>query len=90
MLVRSYGLKWSAATDAVTPASELVYDVFQTNAPGTETFSKPTYTTPPGATTFSTPPLPDDRPYYFVVRVRDGAGNRDANRVERLGTNLCL
>jgi hypothetical protein len=86
----SYGLKWLPAKDAVTPAGELVYDVFRTSAPGTETFSSPTYTTPPGATTFSTPPLPDDRSYYFVVRARDSAGNRDANRVERLGTNLCL
>jgi hypothetical protein len=85
-----YNLKWSPAKDAVTPAGELVYDVFQTNVAGTETFSKPTYTTQPGATTFTTPPLPDDAPYYFVVRARDRAGNRDANRVERLGANLCL
>ena len=85
-----YGLKWSPASDAVTPASALVYDIFQTNAAGTETFSIPTYTTPPGASTFATPPLPDDRPYYFVVRARDGAGNRDGNTVERLGLNLCL
>jgi hypothetical protein len=86
----AYNLKWSPASDAVTPAGELVYDVFQTSVPGTETFSTPTYTTPPGATAFTTPPLPDDRPYYFVVRARDRAGDRDANRVERLGANLCL
>jgi hypothetical protein len=86
----AYNLKWSAASDAVTAAGELEYDVFQTSVPGTETFSTPTYTTLPGATTFVTPPLPDDRPYYFVVRARDRAGNRDANRVERLGANLCL
>jgi CARDB len=85
-----YNLKWSPARDAVTPAGELVYDVFQTSVPGTETFSTPTYTTPPGATAFTTPPLSDDQPYYFVVRARDRAGNRDANRVERLGANLCL
>jgi hypothetical protein len=86
----AYNLKWSSANDAVTPVGELVYEVFQTSVPSTETFSTPTYTTPPGATTFATPPVPDDRPYYFVVRARDGAGNRDANRVERLGANLCL
>jgi hypothetical protein len=85
-----YNLKWSPASDAVTPAGELAYDVFQTSVPGTEIFSKPTYTTPAGATSFSTPPLPDDRPYYFVVRARDRARNRDGNRVERLGANLCL
>jgi len=85
-----YNLKWSPGTDALTPVGELLYDVFQTSVPGTETFSTPTYTTSPGATTFTTPPLPDDQPYYFVVRARDRAGNRDANRVERLGANLCL
>jgi hypothetical protein len=86
----AYNLKWSPARDVVTPAGELVYDVFQASVPGTESFSMPTYTTPPGATTFATPPLPDDQPYYFVVRARDRAGNRDSNRVERLGANLCL
>ena len=50
----------------------------------------PTYTTGPGAVSFSTPLLPDDRAYYFVVRARDRAGNRDRNLVERRGTNLCL
>lgn len=40
-------------------------------------------------TTFVTPLLPDDETYYFVVRARDEAGNRDANDVERLGVNLC-
>jgi hypothetical protein len=86
----AYNLKWPPAKDAVTPEGELVYDVFQTSVPGAETFLAPTYTTPPGATTFTTPPVPEDRPYYFVVRARDRAGNRDANRVERLGANLCL
>jgi hypothetical protein len=86
----SYNLKWSPASDAVTPPGELVYDVFQTSVPGTETFSTPTYTTLPGATTFTTPPLPDDAPYYFVVRASDRAGIRDANTVERLGANLCV
>ncbi len=51
----------------------------------------PTYTTHPGATTFVTPLLPDEgNTYYFVVRARDEARNRDTNDVERLGVNLCL
>ena len=58
--------------------------------PGSERFSAPTYTTPAGAASFSTPLLPDDKPYYFVVRARDKSGNRDANTVERAGVNLCL
>jgi hypothetical protein len=86
----SYRLTWDPATDDDTPASELVYDVYQANAPAGEDFRTATYTTPPGATAFATPPLPTDKAYYFVVRARDRAGHRDANRVERAGENLCL
>ena len=85
-----FALRWDAATDNVTPSSAIVYDVFQATTRGGENFASPTYTTSPGATTFSTPPLPDDKQYYFVVRARDQAGNRDGNTAEQLGTNLCL
>src|SRR5262249_23068240 len=85
-----YGLQWQPARDDSTPASKLVYDVYQATAPDGENFSKPTYTSEPGATSFSTPALPDDAAYYFVVRARDAAGNRDANRVERVGMNPCV
>jgi hypothetical protein len=86
----SYRLAWDPATDDDTPSSDLVYEVYQATAPGAEDFSAATYTTPAGATTFATPPLPADKAYYFVVRARDRAGHRDANRVERVGENLCL
>jgi hypothetical protein len=85
-----YALQWEPAVDDMTPASELVYDIYQATVPGGEDMSAPTYTSPPGATSFTTPLLPDDASYYFVVRARDTAGNRDANRVERLGMNLCV
>ncbi len=85
----SYYLRWSAAADNVTSSAGIVYDVYQVSTSGSEDFSAPTYTTPAGATSF-TPPLPDDRPYYFFVRARDAAGNSDPNRVERRGVNLCL
>jgi hypothetical protein len=85
-----YYLQWDPASDNVTSRGELVYRVYQTNAPGGETLSRPTYTTPAGATAFTTPLLPDDRSYYFLVRVTDRAGNQDSNRVERFGTNLCV
>jgi len=86
----SYRLTWTAATDEGTPSAEIVYDVYQSSAPGGEDFTAPTYTSDPGSVSFSTPLLPDDRAYYFVVRARDRAGNRDRNLVERRGTNLCL
>jgi hypothetical protein len=85
-----YSLQWDPAADEVTPSSEIVYDVYQANTPGGEDFSKSTYTTPAAATSFTTPLLADNTSYYFVVRARDKAGNRDTSRVERLGMNLCV
>jgi hypothetical protein len=85
-----FALSWNPATDDVTPQSEIVYEIYEAHAPGTEDFAHPSYVSDPGATTFVTPPLPDDVSHYFVVRARDAAGNRDRNKVERLGENLCL
>jgi hypothetical protein len=86
----SYHLTWDPATDNVTPSNRIVYDVYQATAPGGEDFSAATYTTPAGATSFDTPPLPTGKSFYFVVRARDQAGNRDSNTVERQGQNLCV
>jgi hypothetical protein len=86
----SYHLSWDPATDNRTPSAQIVYDVYQATAPGGEDFSTPTYTTAPGATSFDTPQLPTDQAFYFVVRARDRAGNRDSNKVERQGVNLCV
>src|SRR5207247_10660284 len=83
----SYHLSWDPATDNITPASEIVYDIFQATTPGGENFSMPTYTTPAGATSFDTPQLPADQTFYFVVRARDQAGNEDSNTIERRGAN---
>jgi hypothetical protein len=84
-----FHLRWKAAADDVTPASDIVYLIYAAPTQGGERFSQPAYTTAPGATTFTTPPLPAAKPPYFVVRARDAAGNHDANRVERLGQNIC-
>jgi hypothetical protein len=85
----SYTLSWASATDNVTPAKKIVYDVYQANTPGGEDYSTPTYTSKAGATSFTTPPLSTEKPVYFVVRARDKAGNTDTNTVERQGVNLC-
>jgi hypothetical protein len=84
-----YTLTWQAATDDVTPSSQIVYDVFVSYTAGGENFSQPTWTTPPGVTTYRTPNLPSEGT-YFVVRARDQAGNEDQNKVEREGGNICL
>jgi hypothetical protein len=86
----SYTLRWDKATDDVTPSTQIVYDVYQATKSGGEDFSSPTYTVRHGATTFLTPALPADEFFYFVVRARDRAGNRDSNLVERQGANLCV
>ena len=87
----SFRLAWPAAKDNVTPSSRIAYDVYQTTTPGAENFSRATYTTRRGVTVFVTPQLPSTATdtYYFVVRARDVAGNRDRNRRERPGRNLC-
>jgi hypothetical protein len=86
----SYRLRWDPAADDRSPASSIVYDVYEATTSGGEAFATATYTTDPGAATFTTPPLSSAKTFYFVVRARDRSGNRDANRVERQGVNLCL
>ena len=72
------------------PSTKIVYDIYQATKSGGEDFSSPTYTVRHGATSFATPPLPVETTFYFVVRARDRAGNRDSNEVERQGVNLCV
>jgi hypothetical protein len=85
-----FTLTWTAATDDVTPSSQIVYDVFIATTTGGEDFSHPNWTTPPGATQFKTPGLAPHGTFYFVVRARDQAGNQDHNRVERRGIDPCV
>jgi hypothetical protein len=83
-------LTWTAATDDVTPSSQIVYDVFMATTAGGEDFSHPTWTTPSGITRFTTPGLTSHGTFYFVVRARDQAGNEDHNLVERRAVDPCV
>lgn len=85
-----FTLTWKAATDDVTPSSQIVYDIYVSTTAGGEDLSQPTWTTPPGVTTYKTPGLPSHGTFYFVVRARDQAGNEDKNRVEVRGVDPCL
>ena len=85
-----FRLTWTAASDSVTPSSQIVYDVFMATAAGGEDFAHPTWTTAPGVTEFETPGLASHGTFYFVVRARDQAGNEDGNLVERRGIDPCL
>lgn len=84
----SYTLTWAAATDPVTPSSQLVYEIFMATSPGAEDYATPTYISSPGATAFVTPALPEGT-RYFVVRARNAAGHADANTVERQSVFDC-
>jgi hypothetical protein len=83
-------LGWEAATDDVTPSSEITYNVYQATTSGGENYSTATYTTAPGATEFETPPLLTSETHFFVVRARDKAGLEDSNTVEKRAENLCV
>ncbi len=83
-------MTWRAASDEITPAPLIAYDIYMAMRQGGEDFSAPTWTAPPGATRFRTPGLPSHGALYFVVRARDQAGNEDANTVERQGVDPCL
>ena len=85
----SYELRWDAATDDRSAPSAIVYDVYAADHAGGEDFSSPLGTTAGGASAFSTPLLTNAHPWFFVVRARDEAGNREANTVERTGVNVC-
>lgn len=85
----SYLLSWNAASDPVTPSSDIVYNIFVSMTPGAEDYAHPSFTTGPGATTFTTPPQLRRSTLYFVVRARNKAGHEDTNKVERAGIVSC-
>jgi hypothetical protein len=84
-----FTLRWSPATDPVTPSAQIVYEIFHAASPGGEDYATPTYTTAAGATTFTTPVTVNRGAVYFVVRARNAAGHEDTNTVERQGVASC-
>ena len=79
-------LSWAAAADDFSPVATLVYDIYFATTPGAEDYSAPRFTTAAGATTFTVTGLTPSTAYYFVVRARDQAGNRDVNVIEKTAT----
>ena len=80
-------LCWSAGSDNATAPAQLVYDVYQATAPGGQVFTGPPQTTSPaGGTCVTISGLTPSQQTCWVVRARDGAGNRDSNVVERCVT----
>jgi cytochrome c len=80
----SVRLCWAAGADNLTPASGLLYDAYLAASPGGQNYTVgPRKTSPAGATCVQIDALPPDSQHCWVVRARDGAGNRDGNTVER-------
>ncbi len=76
---------WSAASDAVTPAAQIVYDVFLATTSGAHDFTKPTLTSAPGANSAELTGLTAGSEVFVVVRARNAAGEHDSNTVEKSG-----
>jgi hypothetical protein len=75
---------WQPATDLVTPADSIVYDVYEAASPGGEVFTRPASYAITGQTCVDLP-APPDQSLCYVVRARDARGNRDLNTVEKCG-----
>lgn len=78
-------LSWSPATDNVTPAAGLVYEIYKSLSPSVS-FAAPSFTTGPGATSYTVGGLAASTTYHFVVRARDAAGNQETNTVVKSAT----
>ena len=81
-LLSAIRLDWTAAMDDVTPASGIVYAVYQADSAGGQDFAQPTLVTQPGATSAVMGGLPVSSTFFYVVRARDAAGNEDGNTAE--------
>ena len=79
-------LSWTAASDDVTAAGNIVYRIFQAKNSGAQTFTIAPLTSAPGATSVAITGLSPNTAYFFVVRASDEAGNSDSNIVERTAT----
>jgi hypothetical protein len=79
----SLRLTWAPASDNVNDPADLVYDVYQAEAPGAESFAVPTKTSAPGDASIVIDGLGTSQRYYFVVRARDKSGNQEKNVVEQ-------
>lgn len=77
---------WNAATDDVTAAESLVYNVYVASSSGQQNFGAPTVTSPPGAQSVLIGGLTQGTEYFIVVRAQDEAGAMDENTSEQSGS----
>ncbi len=75
-------ISWSTASDDVTASGSIVYDIYQASTSGGQNYTTATATSAAGATSHQITGLAASTTYYFVVRARDAAGNRDTNTTQ--------
>lgn len=81
----SLQVTWNAATDAVTPAARIAYNVYVATAAGAQNFSTPTAIAPPGSTSLLINTLAANTSYFVVVRAVNEAKVEDLNKTELPG-----
>ncbi|MFZ5630823.1 MAG: Ig-like domain-containing protein [Spirochaetota bacterium] len=88
MSLSQLDVSWTAATDNVSIAAAISYEVCMSTTPGTCTAFSVTGTTPPGTTTYSATGLSALTTYYFRVRAKDQVGNVGTATSEFSATTL--
>jgi chitodextrinase len=78
---------WTAASDAVTTAASLTYNVYVATSAGQQAFGTPTVFVT-GALSATLSGLNPSATYHVVARARDLAGNEDKNTVEKSAATL--
>ena len=77
-------LFWEPATDNMTPASEILYEIcMSTTAGSCAADFNPVYTVGSNIWNYKIDGLNAEETYYFLVRARDNKGNRDNNTFEK-------
>lgn len=76
-------LLWNPATDDRTASADIVYLIYISTTSHGQNLSIPNFTTGRGITRYLISGLSPDTTYCFIGRAKDGAGNIDANTVEK-------
>ena len=81
----SLTLNWGSATDNVTSSANIVYQIYRATTSAGQNFAVPLATTSAGITSYADTSATGATKYYYVVRAKDQAGNRDTNTAEVSG-----
>jgi Fibronectin type III domain len=84
----SVNMTWKAATDDVSTAVGITYDVFASKTPDGQDFDSPPQGSFLGGTSGIVDGLDNSSTYYFVCRAKDSSGNEDSNTFQRSATTL--